>query len=314
MSASKTSVRKGLVILNPSSGPTDDEDLVKQVRSLLDQIGTKDSSVELKLKVTEGAGDAQRWAGAAPDEGFERVISIGGDGTAMECARGLSEAKSDLPLGIVATGTANVLARALCLPLDLEGAFHQALAGTARNFDLASLPDRDLRFLVGVGIGVPGQMVEKLDSKLKDSLGPVAYFTAFLEGLVENRDAVLDITIDSENLVLPGHSAIVMNVGRFKAFSDLEIGPDASPHDGKLDLFVIDHQSATGVLESIRSFFGDRTKSEGGFTHRRGSSIRIETGTPLSVQVDGEWVGRTPVEIEVGDEEVSLVCGEDYET
>ena len=50
------------------------------------------------------------------DAGFDLVCAIGGDGTVNETINGL--AGSDVPLAIIPTGTVNVLAMELGIPLD----------------------------------------------------------------------------------------------------------------------------------------------------------------------------------------------------
>src|SRR5437868_4144276 len=42
---------------------------------------------------------------------FDAVFTLGGDGTAMEVATALAEVPNAPPLGVIAVGTANVLAR-----------------------------------------------------------------------------------------------------------------------------------------------------------------------------------------------------------
>ena len=63
----------------------------------------------------------------AAEEGFLMVIACGGDGTVGAVAKGL--VGTDCPLGILPLGTYNNFARALQLPLDLEGACRGARPG-----------------------------------------------------------------------------------------------------------------------------------------------------------------------------------------
>src|SRR5258708_5039272 len=56
----------------------------------------------------------------AVERGANLVVAGGGDGTVSAVANGLIG--SLIPLGIIPVGTANVLARELQIPLDLDGA------------------------------------------------------------------------------------------------------------------------------------------------------------------------------------------------
>ncbi|MEZ4650256.1 MAG: diacylglycerol kinase family lipid kinase [Candidatus Eisenbacteria bacterium] len=299
---------KALIILNPTAGQGDPASLRETLEAALE--GADGWSGE--VRETTGAGDCAEWAGAAEGDGFARVIAVGGDGTVLEAAEGMLRSGKGVPLGIVPQGTANVLAAVLGLPSGPGEAVKRALVGESKTFDLGYLPDLDRCFLIGLGIGVPAQTVENADREAKDRFGFAAYLGAFIEGLIENRSAVLDITVDGESILAPGQSAILANMGEFDILGRTLAG-GVSPHDGKLDLFVIDHTEPGAVLESLKRFLlGDRKKDVSGFLHRRARSFEIETQTPLSVQIDGEWIGRTPVNVKVEAAAVSLIVGEAY--
>ena len=65
---------------------------------------------------TQEPGDASRLAREAVAAGFDLVAAIGGDGTVNETINGL--AGSETPLAIIPTGTVNVLAMELGIPLE----------------------------------------------------------------------------------------------------------------------------------------------------------------------------------------------------
>ena len=71
---------------------------------------------EVEELQTQQAGDASRLAREAVAAGFDVVVAVGGDGTVNETINGL--AGSDTPLAIVPTGTVNVLAMELGIPLE----------------------------------------------------------------------------------------------------------------------------------------------------------------------------------------------------
>ncbi|MCA9728875.1 MAG: NAD(+)/NADH kinase, partial [Candidatus Eisenbacteria bacterium] len=197
-------MKRALVIVNPTAGQRTPED----TRSEIEEAATEHAEWRCEIRETTGPGDAARWAGEAAAEGFDRVIAVGGDGTVTEAAAGLLEAGSDLPLAAIPVGTANVLGEVLRVPSDLGEAVAVALTGEARDFDIGHLPEHDRYFLIGIGIGIPGKTVENADRTAKDRFGFAAYVFAFLEGLAENRSAVIDSTIDGEPHIASGQSVI----------------------------------------------------------------------------------------------------------
>src|ERR687895_1887866 len=79
-----------------------------------------------------------------------------------------------VPLGILAGGTGNLLARAVGIPLDVERAVPALLAGDSRRIDLGRLPDGRF-FAVAAGVGIDARMVRDTPGRMKRRLGVLAY-------------------------------------------------------------------------------------------------------------------------------------------
>ena len=92
---------------------------------------------DFDLSVTEGPGHATELARAAAAAGAELVLSVGGDGTANEVARGLIGTAA--ALGIVPAGSGNGLARALRIPLRPGPALDAIETGVRRRIDVGLL-------------------------------------------------------------------------------------------------------------------------------------------------------------------------------
>src|SRR5262249_13224744 len=89
--------------------------------------------VECDLIFTERAGHgAELSLHHAPH--YDAVFVLGGDGTVMEVASALSG--SETPIGVLAGGTGNLLARALGIPLDVRHAVPALLDGSLQELDL----------------------------------------------------------------------------------------------------------------------------------------------------------------------------------
>ena len=73
----------------------------------------------MRLEVVETwhAGHAASLAREAAQQTIDQAVAAGGDGTVVGIASGLDG--SDVPLGIIPPGTANVLAHELSLPIDV---------------------------------------------------------------------------------------------------------------------------------------------------------------------------------------------------
>ncbi len=128
---------KVLVVLNAASGAMLDRSLPglqDEIRELFGAAGIQADVVACtgsEIAATVAAG-----VGAKVDA----IVVGGGDGTIAAAAGQLID--SEVALGILPLGTANLLARDLALPLDLPAAIGAIAAGTARRIDVAEVNGR----------------------------------------------------------------------------------------------------------------------------------------------------------------------------
>ena len=95
---------KAMLIYNARSG----KKRAPRILSIAEQV-LREHPVELDVRAVEGPGHGTLLAREAVDKGYERVISVGGDGTNNAIAQGLIGTRT--PMGIVAMGSGNGYAR-----------------------------------------------------------------------------------------------------------------------------------------------------------------------------------------------------------
>jgi diacylglycerol kinase family enzyme len=102
------------VVLNPVAGTSAPTDVRQTLETLFTEHGRQCSVYE-----TSGDDDAlTAELEQARQDGYDLVVAAGGDGTVSLVASNL--VGSDIPLGILPVGTANVLALELGIPQTLE--------------------------------------------------------------------------------------------------------------------------------------------------------------------------------------------------
>ncbi len=180
----------------------------------------------------------------AIDEGCDVVLVAGGDGTVMAAATAM--AGSGVPMAILPTGTGNLLARNLDLPLnDEEQCLRIGLEGRDRAIDVAALADR--KFVVMAGLGFDAAIMRDAPEGLKKAVGWPAYVVSASKHL-RGRGMRVTLTLDDGT---PLHrrvrTVIVGNVGKLQG--NIPLLPDAVPDDGVLDVVVI---SIRNVLDWLR--------------------------------------------------------------
>ncbi len=127
---------------------------------------------------TTGPGHAGEIARRAVDRGADLILVAGGDGTINEAVNGM--VNSDVPLGILPAGTANVLANELGIGRTMEHAA-SVLADSVKErvaLGLISGETEDSRrhFLLMAGAGLDADIVYHLNQRMKEAFGKVAYW------------------------------------------------------------------------------------------------------------------------------------------
>jgi len=253
-----------------------------------------------------GIGQARR----AIELGADLVVACGGDGTVRAVATGIVHTGASL--GIVPMGTGNIFARNLDVPLNdphaalrlaIDGDDHVVDVGWVDLFrtpDRTDEPDSHL-FLVIAGGGLDAEMVAGADDRLKRRLGWFAYFFAAVAHLGSKRIAA-SIAVDDEPAVESHMRTVMMgNVGRLPG--GLQLIPDATADDGKLDIATLDARGGlvgwTELLGTvmaqnagIRDPWWARMLKASRIDHRQVRSVDITFHHPQKVQVDGEVLGR----------------------
>lgn len=253
--------------------------------------------IEVDLRLTEHAGHAREIA-ARDAAGYDAVFALGGDGTAMEVAGGMAD--NPVPLGVLAGGTGNLLARALGIPLDVRRAVNALLDGQVLACDLGRLAGGEC-FAVAAGVGIDARMVALTPRWLKRRLGVLAYWitagrAAFGSVLTRRGRFRVRLTVDGQ---VEEREAVMAMVANFGAVLDdlITFGPGIRYDDGVLDAVVYSPGSlwdaATIMWRLVRKDF----RSTPHVLYRSGCHIRIETFPPQPVQADGELLGIVPFEV-----------------
>ena len=256
------------------------------------------AGVRCDIVLTERAGHAAELARERCRD-YDAVFALGGDGTVMEVAGAL--VGSGVPIGVLAGGTGNLLARAVGIPLRVGLAVPTLLSGHRRRIDLGRLPDGRY-FAVAAGVGIDARMVRDTPAWMKRRLGVLAYaLTASRAalGAVIRRDFFrVRLTVDGAVHDRRAAAAMVANFGAI-LHDRITFGPGIQSDDGVLDACVYSPRSLRDAFRIMWRLLRKDFRSDDCILYHSGRQIRLETEPREQVQADGELVGETPLEVEV---------------
>ena len=252
----------------------------------------RDAGIRWSVEVTQAEGDGVELARWLVAQGAQIVAVYGGDGTICEVATGL--AGTQAALGILPGGTGNVLAYELGLPRDFVAAAQLLVSEHAiRLVDLGEVGHR--RFLLRAGVGLEAAAIERTPRELKDRFGLLAYGIGGLQALIESRPMHYFLELDGETHDTQGVICTVANAAHL-GLPGLRLPPMVDIEDGKLDVYVLRRVDLTLIAQ----FVSDRAGGDlriGDLQHWQVTRVKISVDPPQTVQVDGDHLGMTPVEI-----------------
>ena len=280
-----------LVIANPSAGQQAAEESRAQIEARLHA-----ADVPCEVRVTTGAGDALRWAKAAPEEGFDLVVAAGGDGTIMEAMSGLIELGSEVPLAQLPLGTANLLARALTIPTNFAEALEVLFDGRVERLDVGYLPDQQRYFALVAGCGYDARLIADASRELKNVLGAAAYVVSGVKNLFTLRRAHIDLIVDDERRLFRANTVLIVNIGQL-GDDGPKLGANIHPHDGKLTVIIASSATVWGALRILLRILTGRYEGHSDLQYFSVARVAITAKPPLPTQIDGEALGTTPLEV-----------------
>ncbi len=288
--------RTATIVYNPLAGPANSEQGLREVAAFW---GARGWTVAVAR--TERPGHARELATAAAREGREIVFAAGGDGTISEVADGL--VGSDTILAPLPAGTGNSLAKEWCMPRSgplgpfrlLEGA-RALYEGRVQRVDVGRC-NGGRHWLQWAGLGVDSYLVEQMEPrpKLLKRLGPAGYVGQALLTVPNYPPVHFRITVDGRRYDGQFLMATVTNTRRYGG-GELLLSPRAHMDDGLFECWLVRGQGLTDVLTLVAQIVRGQHLENPDVILVRGRSVRIETEPPIAFHLDGDPVGRSPVE------------------
>jgi len=305
--------KEWLVIINPNAGRRKGSRDWKKIRSLLVKHGFNFHEIS-----TERPGHATEISKKFIEEGYKRIIVVGGDGTLNEVINGLFQQTRyptiEITFGMISIGTGNDWGRMLKIPVDYEEAIItiKECKTFIQDAGIVSYRDDDNnvdRYFVNIaGLGFDA-IVTKKANRLKErgKGGPLLYFATIFSSLLNYRYVNAVINIDGKNYK---NKIFSMNIGigKYNGGGMMQV-PGAIADDGLFDLTVINKISKPDIIMSLRKLYN------GNIVHHRkvetftGRSISIDSDTKILLETDGESLGHTPMEFQIIPKSVQVISG-----
>lgn len=170
---------------------------------------------------------------ASPGASAREVWVCGGDGTLGELANRLPAGVRPI-VGILPTGTGNVVARSLAVPLDVGRAIEVAANGIARRFDLWRVNGQAFTFMVSAGLDA--EIAAEVAARRVGPMRRTDWVKAALRAKHFARESPFRVHADGRDLGTAYYAAL-FNCGLYAG--SFRVCPAASFDDGRLHLLLL---------------------------------------------------------------------------
>jgi diacylglycerol kinase family enzyme len=298
-----------LISANPKAGRSAALDRAGQLAELLEKHG-------FAVDLSTDLGEICKRANRLHAEGRLRaLVGVGGDGTAAEL---VNRTDPGVPITFLAAGTANLISKHFHLGHSPERIRDTIVAGRVLKLDAGSASGR--LFLIMVGCGFDADVVRQVHASRerhaakRGRFGYLNYLGPLLRSIRGYQypeilvywDVSGQSAADAWSEPLAARWAFVFNLPCYGW--GLPLAPEAVGTDGLLDLCsFVGGSLASGLRYLLAAEFGGRHQRMADCRIRRAHRFRITAEEAVPYQLDGDFGGYLPLDVEVLPERVTLV-------
>ncbi|THV35768.1 diacylglycerol/lipid kinase family protein [Glycomyces buryatensis] len=306
MRALQPAPQRGLLIVNPKAS-TGSRRRTKWVVRQLGEV------IDLTVRKTERRGHAEELARQGAEEGFDVILSLGGDGTVNEVVNGLladvPDAESAPIFAPIPAGSTNVFARALGLPWDRRRA-SMAIVDALRERRTRTVSlgrvvseKEDRLFTFCAGLGWDASVIKRVESYRKRRNIGAHYARAVMAELNEHgvEGDSIDVELSTGESDQSTGMVVVQNCAPWTYLGTLPVNLNArASFNAGLDVLILRKLDLPATTRTAASLLVGREGPDGehAVTHHDLDGIRLRTSLPQAFQLDGDYLGeRTELEL-----------------
>jgi YegS/Rv2252/BmrU family lipid kinase len=249
---------------------------------------------------TRHPGDASRIAFEA--RSVDALVAVGGDGTINEVVNGLS-ARSGPPLGIIPSGTANVLAKEIGLSRRPATLADVISSGSEIAWDAGEIRPGRRRFVLFVSAGFDAQVVHEFHRRRDGRIRMSDYVAWGVRTFIGCEIPKIRVELDGRQEADQAAWVVVSKVRSYGG--PLVFTPGARHDNGRFEVMIqrrrhkadTVHLFAASIL--AWAFGADARPADVTLHEARKVRLASADGRRVAIQVDGDPGGFLPVDLEI---------------
>jgi len=230
--------RKFIYFINPISGTRGKIVLLELIKK-----NTAAKNIPFEILHTNAAGDYSYLLQKINTEKITDIIVCGGDGTVNQIAYALLAV--DVNVGIIPMGSGNGLAFAAKIPKQINKALDIIFTGNAVAVDSFYINKKFSCMLCGLGFDA--QVAHDFARQKKRGL--VTYIKQSTKNFFKAHTYPFNLSVNGNDLKTDAFFISIANSNQFG--NNFTIAPQASLHDGLLDIVIVNKMSKARMLWNV---------------------------------------------------------------
>lgn len=305
------------VIVNPVAGSGRGLIDFPQISKLL-----RNDDIRHDAVFTEHKHHATELTVTAANQGYRKIIVIGGDGTLNEVVNGLFIQKTVEPceilLAVIAVGTGNDWVRTFGIPQHYSEAIRAIREERSFLQDVGTVTYTEshytqTRYMANVaGLGFDAHVISTFNHlKMKGYKGGWMYLYSILKSYFRYKSSGARIWVDDEVVFNDLMFSLAIGICKYNGGGVQQL-PNALADDGLLDLTIIRPVHWWHIVFCLKKLFNGDIYQIGHVIHAQGRKVRIEAAPSIQLETDGELMGGTPVEVNIRQRAIRVVVTREF--
>lgn len=293
-------MKKLIIIFNPNSGPKPSNKILDLITPIL-----KKNNFELNIITTEYPGHERLIANTIDLYDVSGICIVGGDGTIHQVVNGMLSRKDNvkLPLGIIPAGTGNSFMHDIGI-LNPEQAVNNIIKEKIRFIDVAKIQMVD-KIIFSINIIGWGLVTDiNISAEKLRWLGPQRYNITTLLHVFTNKKRLAKLFLNGKEFNQKFSFIIACNT--IHTGKGMKIAPKAKLDDGLLDLIVVPETQTLKLLNMFPKIFDGSHVEHEVLKYYQVKEFSLRPNFDESLNLDGEVYGKTPIDVSVLKQALSI--------
>ncbi len=291
------------LIINPNAGKGYCKKVTPQVLEFMESFYS-----DYEVSYTTGPKDATEIARQAVEAGVKEIVTLGGDGTALEALQGIYG--HDMLFSAFPGGTGNDLIRSLGFSSNMDEFLQQFRQRREAKIDIPVSEEGP--FFSSCGFGFTIEVLRMVNQKQQALIGgAILYPIVALQEIMRLRSYDLEMIIDDKVINTDVMLAVVHNAPF--AGGGMKFIPHCRVDDGLLHVMLVDKISRLELIRVLPLVYSGKHINHPAVKLYSGKTVTFKSSGSHATGYDGNIYGHLPVTYRIMPKSQRVSIGPDFE-